>query len=247
MPMVGVLFAALVLFLAGPAAAQEWTEFISREDGFRVAFPAEPKVTQTTYKSEYGADLPARVYTVERGQQRYSVTAVDYSQSQRILTEKAKACPPWADERCTGVEVVGLGYWKMDIAGALTYAMFNFLQRDAKITHVSWNFVDLVEAQLIQLTNNADQSRTFACISMHEDKLFIVEGTVPKGYPEPALFQQSMGYVDKEGNGIRYRSVYSNIFPAPARTRGGQAGPAGAAAPADGGAVPKGNGPGTAR
>jgi hypothetical protein len=47
---------------------------------------------------------------------------------------------------------------------------------------------------------------------MHENKLYVVEGTVPKGYPEPGLFQQSMGWVDKDGNGIRYQSIYSNAF-----------------------------------
>jgi hypothetical protein len=241
MRVVVMISAVCVLALARPAFAQEWEEFISRTDGFRVNFPSPPTVIDTTYKSEYGADLPARVYSVERGRERYSVTVVDYSQAQRILTEKAKACPEWADERCKGVEVIGLGYWKMDVAGALLYATYKYLQRDAKLTHMSWNFVDLVEAHLIQMTNNADQSRTFACISMHDDKLYILDGTVPKGYPEPALFQQSMGYVDKDGNGIRYRSVYSNIFPAPARTRGGPGGGPGE------GAAAKGNGPGTAR
>ena len=29
---------ALTLFLSAPALAQEWTEFVSREDGFRVDF-----------------------------------------------------------------------------------------------------------------------------------------------------------------------------------------------------------------
>jgi hypothetical protein len=240
MRLISITPVLVMLSLAAPAFAQEWTEFISKEDGFRVNFPGEPKVTETTWKSEYGADLPARVYVAEVGKSRYSVTVVDYGQSERLLTAKAKACPAWADERCTGVEVVGQGYWKMDIAGALLHATVSFLQRDAKLTHLSWNFVDLVEAHLIQLTNNADQSRTFGTISMHEDKLYILDGTVPKGYPEPGLFQQSMGYVDKEGNGIRYRSTYSNIFPAPARTRG-QAGADNTGAPA------KRSAPGTSR
>jgi hypothetical protein len=71
---------------------------------------------------------------------------------------------------------------------------------------------------------------------MHERKLFIAEGTVPKGYPEPGLFQQSWGWVDKDGNGIRYQQIYSNsyhgmrVYPVPA-ARGGGPG-AGAAAPA---------------
>ena len=52
---------------------------------------------------------------------------------------------------------------------------------------------------------------------MHEDKLYVAEGTVPRGYPEPALFQQSLGWLDENGNGLRYESPYSNAFPAPPR------------------------------
>jgi hypothetical protein len=58
---------------------------------------------------------------------------------------------------------------------------------------------------------------------MHQHKLYIVEGTVPEGAPEPGLFQQSMGWIDRDGRGIRYQNVYSNsfhgmgIYPAPAR------------------------------
>jgi hypothetical protein len=229
MRVIPLISAALVVSLAAPALAQEWTEFISREDGFKVVFPGQPRVTETTYATEQGADLPARVYSVERGQERYSVTVVDYRQAERILTEKAKACPPWADERCTGVPIVGLGYWKMDVGGAITYATFNFVKRDATLTGLSWNWQDLVEGHLLQLTNNADQSRTVAAIHMHDNRLYILEGTVPKGYPEPGIFQQAMGFVDKDGNGVRYQSVYSNLHPAPPRTRGGQGGAAGAA------------------
>jgi hypothetical protein len=64
---------------------------------------------------------------------------------------------------------------------------------------------------------------------MHENKLYMLEATVPKGYPEPGLFQQSLGYVDKNGNGIRYQEIYSNqfhalgVYPVPPRAgRGGQ-------------------------
>ena len=70
----------------------------------------------------------------------------------------------------------------------------------------------MVEGHSIHLTNNADQSRTFAYILMHEDKLYILEGTVPQGYPEPGLFQQSMGWVDQDGNRIRYQTIYSNSY-----------------------------------
>ena len=36
--------AALVLLSATPVPAQEWIDFVSREDGFKVNFPSAPKV-----------------------------------------------------------------------------------------------------------------------------------------------------------------------------------------------------------
>jgi hypothetical protein len=234
MRIISAVSAALVLLTAAPAAAQ-WSEFVSRDEGFRVNFPAPPSVSETTFTSEYGADLPARVFSVTRGGERYSMTVVDYRGIEKILTERSKRCPPFADERCTGLgagATVGLGYWRTDIRGALVWASWQFMQRDARVTHYMWNFVDLVEGHQLQLTNNADKSRTFVSIYMHENRLYIMEGTVPAGNPEPGLFQQSLGFVDKDGNGIRYRDYYDNDYPPPATTRGRGAGPADAAAPA---------------
>ena len=59
MRLMSVVSAAFILSSVTPVFAQEWTEFVSREDGFKVNVPSEPKVTETTYTSEYGADLPA--------------------------------------------------------------------------------------------------------------------------------------------------------------------------------------------
>jgi hypothetical protein len=227
-----VLSAALVLSLAAPATAQQWSEFVSRDDGFRVNFPGTPKVSDSTYTSEYGADLPARVYSVARGAERYSMTVVDYRPIEKLLTERSKKCPPFADERCTGIgagAAVGFGYWKTDVRGALVWASWQFMQRDAKVTHYMWNFVDLIEGHQLQLTNNPDRSRTFVSIYMHENRLFVMEGTVPAGAPEPGLFQQSLGFVDKDGNGIRYRDYYDNDYPPPPLV-GGRGAPAGAGA-----------------
>ena len=156
------------------------------------------------------------------------MTVVDYNHSQRILVEKAKDCPPGA-ERCSGGDLTGEGYWKHDVRRAILYATWRFLQRDAKVTHLGYNSVDRVEGHQLHLTNHTDQSRAFVSIYMHENKLYVMEGTVPPGYPEPALFQQSLGWLDENGIGLRYQSTYSNGFPAPAprraRASGGRLGP----------------------
>jgi len=208
-----------VLALSVSAVAQEWTEFASREDGFTCVFPGQPKVTQTTFRSQFGADLPARVYTATRGPGRYSLTVADYRPIEKILTEKSKSCPPGA-EACSGntaeTSSTGAGYWKADVAGALIYATWQFMQREATVTHLLWNNVDFVEGHQLQLTNK-DKSRTLAAIYMHENKLYILEGTVPEGYPEPGIFQQSLGWIDETGKPFRYRSLYHNGFPAPGR------------------------------
>jgi hypothetical protein len=76
-----------------------------------------------------------------------------------------------------------------------------------KVTHLMWNFIEMVQGHQLQLTN-PDKSRTFASIYMHQNKLIIMEGTVPDGYPEPGLFQQSLGWIDETGRGIRYQTIY---------------------------------------
>ena len=45
----------------------------------------------------------------------------------------------------------------------------------------------------------------------------IIEGTVPGRYAEPALFQQSFGWLDENGKELRYQSLYHHAFPAPPR------------------------------
>jgi hypothetical protein len=220
---------AVALSIAGPAGAQEWAPYQNNQEGFKINFPGPPKMTETTWKTENDYTLPAHVYTVDKGREHYSVMVVDYNGLEEQGIARRKACPPGA-EPCIGSDLSGPGYWKHVIRGALINATFRILQRDVKLTSYMWNHEDLVEGHQLQLTNNADQSRTFAYIAMHENKLYVLEGTVPKGYPEPALFQNSLGWVDKDGNGIRYQKIYSNEVyglgdaPPPSHGGGGAAG-----------------------
>src|SRR6185295_9693738 len=109
------------------AFAQEWIEFSSPGDRFTAVFPTQPTVTDTTWRSEYGSVLPARVYSATQGQSRYSLTVVDYNVVERLLVEKAKSCPAGA-ETCQGIADWGLGYWKNEIRGAIVYATSKLLQ-----------------------------------------------------------------------------------------------------------------------
>jgi hypothetical protein len=201
--------ATAVVALSGSAAAQEWIEYASTVDRFTINFPGQPTIEDTTYTSEYGAVLPARVYRAASGPSRYSMTVVDYRSLERILTEKSATCPPGA-ETCSGTATTGRGQWKMDLSGAIVYATWQFMQRDAKVTDYVWAFMDLVEGHRLQMTNNADQSRTFASVHMHENKLYILEATAPRGRHGPEQFQQALGWLDENGIGLRYLEVYSN-------------------------------------
>ena len=225
--------AFMILLVSGPGFAQEWIDFTSRVDMFSVNLPSDPKVQDITYSSLLGAVFPARVYSVEvppsryyAGTSRYSVTVVDYTDAKRIDTERAQHCNPDAQSTCVGQGddgAQGPGAWKYDVRGAMDFATEQILRKDAKVTQFTWAVKDLIEGREIQLTNNADRSRIFVAIHMHQDRLYVFEATVPAGAPQPGLFQESPRFLDKDGRSVRYTGIYTNGFPAPPRT-GGQGG-----------------------
>jgi hypothetical protein len=214
-----IIVSALILVLSGTALAQEWIEYTSRQDQFTANFPGQPRVTETTYTSQFGAVLPAREYTGELGPSRFKLTVVDYTNLEKILTEKAKSCPPGAEACRGGGTSTGPGYSRADLNGAIIYATWQLMRRGGKVTDFLWNNIDLVGGHQVHITN-PDGSRTLAAIYMHANRLYIAEGTVPEGYPEPGLFQQSLGWLDANGNPVRYQTLYHQSFPPPPLGRG---------------------------
>ena len=65
-----LISAALVVAASGSSFAQEWVEFANMQDRFTCNFPSQPKITETSFHSERGADLPMRVYSAAQGQSR---------------------------------------------------------------------------------------------------------------------------------------------------------------------------------
>jgi hypothetical protein len=214
--------AAAVLFMSTPSFAQEWIQYASRADLFGVNFPVEPKVQEIQYATEYGITLPGRVYSAESGASRYSVTVVDYTDAENIHTEKVEQC-----RKNGGEGDACQNGWRGDVQGSIVYASWQFIKRNAKVTDFEWAVSDNVEGQRVQLTN-PDGSRTFAAIHRHGTRLYILEGTVPRGAPAPGLFQQSLLFLDEQGVSIRYRSYYTTgyseawKFPAPPPPRAGR-------------------------
>jgi hypothetical protein len=202
----------------------EWEEIVSQEERFSAVFPGRPTIQETPWMSQFGAVLPARVYGLAKGRSRFSATVVNYNPVERLLVERSRSCPPGANT-CQGIADWGVGYWKTDIRGALFYVMSKFLERDVKVTALTWNGIALVQGVEMRLTNNADQSRTFASIYMHDNRLVILEATVPRGDPPPVAFNESLNWLDAQGRPVRYQATYVNIPDVPKPL------PRGAAAP----------------
>lgn len=211
--------AVLILSMSGSSLAQEWIQFASKTDFFGVNFPGEPKVQDIKYSTEYGISLPGRVYSVETGASRYSVTVVDLADAEKIHTERAAECKKRGGEGDTCNNP-----WRGDVQGAIVHASWKLLQRNAKLTDYGWYVSDQIEGHRLQLLN-ADGSRTFAAINRHGTRLYILEATVPKGAPAPGLFQQSVLFLDEELKPVRYRTYYTTgysedwKFPAPPPAR----------------------------
>ena len=221
MKLIPLMLLAATILAARPGHAQGWIEYVSRDDFFSISFPGEPRISDTTWVSEQGATFPARVYGVEAPPNRFVITVVDYTDAERINAERAKNCPPDAQTGCAGSATMGVGAWIVDLQGAMAYAIARFLTREgARVTFFGWFYQDLIEGLQAQITN-ADGSRTFAATHMHNDRLYVIEGTVPAGAPPPALFQQSMLFLDRDGQTVRYETVYSNRYPRPRRTAPG--------------------------
>ena len=214
--------AMLVLLLSSSSFAQEWVQDASKADLFGVNFPSEPKVQDIAYATEFGITLPGHVYSADQGQSRYSVTAVDLKDAEKIHTERAAQCKAKGGEgdACQND-------WRSEVQGAMIFASWKLMQRSAKVTQFGWATVDQVEGLRLQLTN-ADGSRTFAEIHRHGTRLYILEATVPPRAPAPGLFQQSLMFIDEEGKSIRYPLIYTTgyseawQFPAPAPPRAGR-------------------------
>jgi hypothetical protein len=207
---------ALVLFIAAPSFAQEeWIDYSNKGDFFAVNLPRQPQIKEFTWEGEYVVNYPARLYTANDGPKKYSVTVVDYTQALAKHQEHVKSCKSYGGDGDQCQERAST-----DLRSAILYASWGVIAKDpaAKLTHLVYTQADRVEGNDIHLVH-PDGSTTFASIFMHENRLYIFEGTVPKGEPQPLIFQQSVRFLDNEGKSIRYDTPYSNGFPAPKRAR----------------------------
>ena len=77
-------FIVAIIAASAPAGAQDrrepaWKEYEYPNDGFTVAFPAEPKVEPASYQAPGGRLVEARVYSVSEAGGEFKVTVADMS------------------------------------------------------------------------------------------------------------------------------------------------------------------------
>jgi hypothetical protein len=232
MGLIRFVFVLLTLFSSTPALAQEWIDYMSREDRFMVNTAGRPQVREITWPSEYGMVFPGRVHSFQRGPERFSITVIDYTDAEKRYMALER--PPSFQQAI---------YWQIDIMASIQYAATKLYRQrpGVKVTYDAWHYIDLVEGHQLNLTN-ADGTRTFVGIYLHENRLYILDGTVPATSPEPGLFTQSLSFLDAEGNRVRYDAIYSNrLPPATVGGRGGGGGGRGARGAGDGPAGQSGN------
>ena len=182
-----------VLLVLGPSMAHGWIKYVDEAERFIVNFPSEPEVADMTYVSEYHTELPARLYTSEDVSGRYSVTVVDYTDIEQTLRDRAER----TGERFRGDSV------QAEVLGSVAFAAWNIRKRGGEITYDAWGAVDRIAGHQLQVTN-ADMTRSFYGLFVHASRLYILEATVPPGWPPAIQFQQSLGILDGEGRRVRY-------------------------------------------
>ena len=188
-----------LLLTAAPAFAQEWIEYKNLDDRFGVNAPGQPTVEKTTWKSEYDSVFPMTVYRWQVGPNTYSMSVVDYSNSEALYVANGHS-----------VDFQAAAYWQIDILGSIQYAATKYRMRPGvKVNFDAFHYINLVTGHQLQLVN-PDQTKTYVAIYLHENRLYILDATVAKNAPAPIIFQQSIGWLDAQGRRIRYLGVYHN-------------------------------------
>ena len=224
--------AACVLLIAQGVFAQgkEWIEYKNLEDRFAINTPGQPTVEKTMWTSEYDSKFPEVIYRWTEGPNRYSVSVVDYSDSEALYTANHHTD-----------DFSAPAYWQIDILGSIQWAASQLyrLKPGVKVTFDNFHYINLVTGQQLTVIN-PDMTRSYVAIYLHENRLYILDATVARNAPAPIAFQQSLEFLDAEGKSVRYRTYYFDKLPEPKLGRRGagqgtQGPPPDPGAPANGG------------
>ena len=174
---VPIVAALLLVFVAWPASAQEWIEYVNREDRFALTVPAQPTISDVSYVSQLEVPLRGRLYTFADGPAgRYSMKVIDYTPSKDDVT---------------------------DWLGSVAWEAWQFRKRPGQVVYDAYSQADRIQGHELHILN-PDKTMTYAAIYMHKRKLYVLEATVPGGFLGSLVFQQSVQFLDETGDAIRY-------------------------------------------
>lgn len=183
---------AMSLAASTLAFAQDWQTFVDREEFFAVNIPGEPEVTDVFYASEWGGQLPAKIYSLTANDVDYRITVVNYGTDDSSYVQ----VDDHTDDDFP---------WLYDFRGSIAYAAHNIRKRGGTVTFDAWHHIEMVEGHQLQITHE-DGSRTYAGMYLYKatGRLYILEAKAPPGALPQGLFQQSLNFLDEDGNRVRY-------------------------------------------
>jgi hypothetical protein len=188
----GLLGALLLSIIALPAVAQNWYSYVDTEELFVINMPGEPEVTEFIYATEWGGNLPAKLYSIDIGGVDYRLTVVNYGTDETAYVQL---------EDHTDDDFP----WLYDLRGSMAYAAHNIRKGGGEITFDAWHHIEMVEGHQIQITHE-DGSRTYAATYLYEEegRLYIIEALGPANGLYQGIFQQSLHFLDQDGQRVRY-------------------------------------------
>jgi hypothetical protein len=180
MRLVSLIPAVAALFLSSAVCAQSWETYTNQENFFSANFPGTPVVTQLTYKTAKGTQLPAHAFTVvippgSRLSGTYSITVVDYANA------------------------------KDEISMAVEYAS-DAVRAKGKVKYDAIENLDLHATQRLTVETASDRILAEILFAAN-DRLYISQAETSLKVPPPAQFQASLQVIDDKGQRIRTRTL----------------------------------------
>ena len=132
----------------------------------------------------------------ELGELPHLVVAVDYRDSQRLHEEQIPAL----------LRVYG----QVDVRGSVAFAANKIRERAESIEYDAYHYISRVDGHQLH-TTNPDGTRTFAGLYLLESRLYVLEATTNPGTPPGGMFQQSLEFIDENGDPRRFDGFSSVI------------------------------------
>lgn len=189
----GVVGALFLLLSTSQVIAQDWHSYFDQDERFVINMPGEPEITEFYYPTEWGGNLPAKLYSINTGNVDYRLTVVNYGTDETAYVQVADH----TDDDFP---------WLYDFRGSIAFAARNIREKnEGEITFDNWHHIEMVEGHQIQVTHQ-DGTRTYASIYLYEEegRLFIIEARGPSNGLYQGIFQQSLHFLDEDGQRVRY-------------------------------------------